>query len=246
MKSIILCEGSTDCILLQYFMRKMYGWETEKTGERSNSMHFKFIRTMKKEDDILRIGSCGGSGKVLQGFDYIMDYNMLSAEFESYDKVVIISDRDEIKTEEMFLNGVATILSDRSIKVKDDICNNKWRECLFKNGHGKECKVQLLILLIPFEKTGALETFLLDAISKKDSYDAQIIEECNRFVDKIDSEKRYLTKRRYITKAKFDVYFSIRTVAEQFVERRDILKNIEWEKYLQIQSDFGKLGDLSS
>lgn len=58
------------------------------------------------------------------------------------------------------------------------------------------------------------------------------------------SEKRYLTKRRYITKAKFDVYFSVRTAAEQFMERQNILKNIEWEKYIKIQKDFEKLGDL--
>ena len=29
MKSIILCEGYTDCILLQYFLRKAYGWKDE-------------------------------------------------------------------------------------------------------------------------------------------------------------------------------------------------------------------------
>ena len=36
-----------------------------------------------------------------------------------------------------------------------------------------------------------------------------------------------MNKRRYITKAKFDVYFSVRTAAEQFVERQNILKNIK-------------------
>lgn len=33
MKSIILCEGSTDFVLLQYFMRKVYKWQDKKTGE---------------------------------------------------------------------------------------------------------------------------------------------------------------------------------------------------------------------
>lgn len=89
-----------------------------------------------------------------------------------------------------------------------------------------------------------METFLLDAISESDEYDAVIIEKCNDFVDVVDTEKRYLTKRRYITKAKFDVYFSVRTSAEQFVERQNILKNIPWEKYSLIQNSFNKLGDL--
>lgn len=66
---------------------------------------------------------------------------------------------------------------------------------------------------------GAMETFLLNAISEHDLYDADIIKKGNSFVEEVDPERRYLTKRRYITKAKFDVYFSVRTAAEQFAER---------------------------
>ncbi len=47
-----------------------------------------------------------------------------------------------------------------------------------------------------------------------------------------------------ITKAKFDTYFSIRTPAEQFVERQNILKSVDWENYSSIQRDFALLGDL--
>ena len=55
--------------------------------------------------------------------------------------------------------------------------------------------------------------------------DKNIINECSNFVDRIDPEKKYLTSRRYITKAKFDTYFSIRTPVEQYAERQNILKN---------------------
>ena len=89
-----------------------------------------------------------------------------------------------------------------------------------------------------------METFLLNAISANDEYDAGIIKNCNRFVDEIDVEKRYLTKRRYITKSKFDVYFSVRTAAEQFVERQNIFLNIPWEQYVEIQKSFKQLADL--
>lgn len=103
----------------------------------------------------------------------------------------------------------------------------------------------MLLLVIPFEDTGAMETFLLDAVGKADPYDAQIISDCNQFVDNVDGAKKYLNKRRYITKAKFDVYFSVRTAAEQFVERQNILKNIPWEDYASIQKSFEKLGTLA-
>lgn len=148
MRSIIICEGSTDYALLQYYLRKAYGWNDSRENTLRDSTRFKMVRTLCKNHDTVSIG-------------------------------------------------------------------------------------------------GALETFLLDAIAEKDEYDRRIIEKCRNFVDVIDPERRYLHKRRYMTKAKFDVYFSVRTAAEQFVERQNILRNVEWEKYNKIQSSFGKLEELS-
>lgn len=33
MNSIILCEGSSDFVLLQYYMRTVYGWTDARTQE---------------------------------------------------------------------------------------------------------------------------------------------------------------------------------------------------------------------
>ena len=113
-----------------------------------------------------------------------------------------------------------------------------------KNARNEQMPLKILVLIIPFEETGALETFLLKAIGKQSEYDKNIILKGNDFVDTVDPDKRYLTSRRYITKAKFDVYFSIRTPSAFFVERQNILKGIEWEKYMEIQKCFEKLGEL--
>lgn len=246
MKSIILCEGLTDFVLLQYFMRKTYKWEDKKTNEQPRGKHIKRIRTMTKESDRLSIGSCGGSGEILPGFDFIMERNILSHETEAYNRVVVILDRDDDNTEVEFINGIKKTLESRRISPIKRICNNEWIECIYKDICGKDRSIQLLILIIPFETTGAMETFLLKCISENDQYDAKIIQKSGEFVDSVDEERRYLNKRRYITKAKFDVYFSVRTAAEQFVERQNILKNVEWEKYVRIQNDFEKLAELSS
>lgn len=100
-------------------------------------------------------------------------------------------------------------------------------------------------MIIPFEENGAMETFLLNAIAKENNYDKMIIEECNEFVEHVDPEKRYLSGRRLVTKAKFDTYFSVRTAAAQFRERQNILKNVKWEKYTALQEDFKLLAVLS-
>ena len=246
MKSIILCEGSTDYALLQYFMRRVYGWQDSRTDQQTNGRHFNRIRTLTREDDKLSIAGCGGSSRILPELDFLLEQNSIANKSEAYHKIVVITDRDEVQTEQVFTEGIERILRDRNVTISENVCNDKWISCKYKNGQMKECRFELLLLIIPFEETGAMESFLLDAISGNDPYDEKIVIQGNRFVDNVDPDKRYLSKRRYITKAKFDVYFSVRTAAEQFVERQNILKNIEWEKYAVLQTGFAKLADLSA
>ena len=243
MNSIIICEGSTDSILLQYFLRKAYGWEdTKERIPLSNK--FKTFRKLKKEEKTLCIGGCGGVSQIKDKFDNILELNSFAANGEEYDKIIILTDRDEVDTEADFCAEISRILAERNVYAGQTIKNDEWVHCKMKNGQGKEISVDLLLLVIPFEQTGAMETFLLDAIAKADDYDNDIIKQGNAFVDSVDPDKRYLSKRRYITKAKFDVYFSVRTAAEQFVERQNLLKSVPWEKYLLIQDSFRKFADL--
>jgi len=244
MRSVILCEGSTDFVLLQYYMRKVHGWEYKKNDNVLIKGYKARKCVLKKDRSELNIIGCGGCSRIPEGLQFILDSNSLSAEDEAYDRIVIITDRDEVETESEFETIIATELGKQQIEWKDDISNDKWIDFHYENGQGDHCNVKILLLVIPFEDTGAMETFLLDAVGKADSYDAQIISECNQFVDNVDNQKKYLNKRRYITKAKFDVYFSVRTAAEQFVERQNILKNIPWEDYTSIQKSFKKLGEL--
>lgn len=245
MRSVILCEGSTDFVLLQYYMRKVHGWEYKKNDNVLIKGYKARKCVLKKERSELNIIGCGGCSRIPEGLQFILDSNSLSAEDEAYDRIVIITDRDEVETESEFETIIATELGKQQIEWKDDILNDKWIDFHYENGQGDNCNAKLLLLVIPFEDTGAMETFLLDAIGKANPYDAKIISDCNQFVDNVDNQKKYLNKRRYITKAKFDVYFSVRTAAEQFVERQNILKNIPWEDYAEIQNSFKKLDDLT-
>ena len=170
--------------------------------------------------------------------------NTSAKEDEKYTKIVVVTDRDEVTTEEDFLDKFKDVLDNRAISYPEELVSNQWMDVVQKNGKGKDISIKILLLIIPFEETGAMETLLLKAISDQDEYDKRIIEKGNYFVDEIDPEKRYLNKRRYITKAKFDVYFSVRTSVGQFRERQNILKNIKWENYTRIQNDFRELAEL--
>lgn len=224
MRSVILCEGSTDFVLLQHFMRRTYQWEYKSNKQINIAGQSARECTLQKDDNTVSIIGCGGCNRLIPCLNYELMLNSVSALGEAYDKIVIITDRDEVLTEQEFSEQIEYQIKVYNGKYSGLITNNEWMEFSFINGYGDELKTKLLMLVIPFEETGAMETFLLNAIAEQDEYDKYIINQCNAFVDNVDNQRKYLNKRRYITKAKFDVYFSVRTSAEQFNERRNIIK----------------------
>lgn len=245
MNSILLCEGSTDYVLLQYYMREVYGWKDCQEGR--GPKYLSPSRIFSKEGDHLVIGGTGGSTQMIPKLEKILENNRISAlEEEEYRKIAIVTDHDELTTESELVENLKEIFEKYSLTMREhsNICTGKWISASMKNARDWTILIKILILVIPFEETGAMETFLLDSISKKDEYDAEIIRQGNKLVDSVDPEERYLYHRRYITKAKFDVYFSIRTPAAFFTQRQDILRGIEWKEYEEIQRSFVELGEL--
>ena len=62
----------------------------------------------------------------------------MSAEDEAYDRIVIITDRDEVETESEFETIIATELGKQQIEWKDDISNDKWIDFHYENGQGEQ------------------------------------------------------------------------------------------------------------
>ena len=246
MKSIILCEGITDRTLLQYYLEKVYHWEYERVESGFLQEWLRDYQGLKNEEDRLLIANCGGCSRVLPAFAKIVERNRLSAGSEQYENIVIITDRDENETEENVINHVDQILTEQEIILQNPVENAEGINGTYQNGSGHVQGVHILLLVIPFEETGAMETFLLQAISRQDAYDAEIIRKGNEFVRTADPEERYLNHNKYKIKAEFDVYFSVRTSSTQFGERKNILRNVPWEQYTLIQTSFQKLKELSS
>lgn len=245
MKSVILCEGGTDLTLIQYFMEVANDWVYNNKVKGYPIKNIKSQKAFTKNANLLSIAETGGCSKLCPCLEQFIKRIKLSATSdEMVDRLVIISDRDEIETVGEFLDEIGNILSRNNVQVEDFV-EDRWIDCNVQNGAGQNVQFKILLLLIPFEETGALETFLLDAISASDEYDKNIIDKGKAFVNDADPESRYLSKRRYKTKAEFDVYFSIRTAVEQFAERQRILRNVQWEEYKVIQTGFKLLEDLA-
>ena len=225
-------------------MQKACGWED---SEKQQTGQFKIqgqkSRRLHKDESSLTIAATGGCSRMAAGLAEVLQKNYMESPVGDnyFQSIVLITDRDEVDTENAFIQEITDVLKKKNIILKGTIANNQWAICEMRTQAGDSIQMQLLIMVIPFEESGAMETFLLKAISDQDDYDKKIIEDCNNFIDSTDAERRYLRGRRRITKAKFDAYFCVRTAAEQFNQRRDIIKNIPLENYDTIKNDFKRL-----
>lgn len=259
MKSVVICEGNTDLTLIQYFMEKVHEWKHIKESDYRNfeeGMIHKIIKETKNikwfqhdNGNIMCIIAAGGVSKITDKLQSVLDLNNLGG-VKSFNNIVIISDRDEIGTEQEFITEISKVFSNFKVNFNSEITNDKWNCATFINDMMDQKIVEFLPLIIPFEDTGAIENFLLEALcdeSEKNDplkVDKCVIEQCIKFIDNIDCKEKYLKHRREITKAKFDTAFVVMTPAEAFNQRRNLLRGIPWENYEIIQSGFKNLNKL--
>lgn len=245
MKSIIICEGETDFVFLQHFMIRVNGWNDSKQKPnpsfRSN-VNNSLSRDFFKDSNMLTIISCGGCGNIKTVFEEVIRRNENEIEdSERYSKIVILTDNDEDCVEEKIIFELNDIL-----KNKVQISNNKWTTLTFEDTVHNQFDSELLLLIIPFDENGALETFLLESISKENAYDAEIIKKAKEFADNADPEKKYLSHRGFVTKARLYAYFAIRIepTVNQFRQRKNVLSNVPWEEYENVRTVFKELKKL--
>lgn len=245
MKSVIICEGATDSILLHYYMQKVYGWSDVFQKQLPTDNDNKSQDLMRGQD-ILTIKPSGGSSHIIQAFENVLKQNINNPPnpITAISKIVIITDNDEPNTLSNILNEINKKLTEYNATSVKPIINNDWTQITMNTKLGTQLNFELLLMVIPFEENGAMETCLLNAISAANKYDEQIINDGNAFVDKADPCGRYLVKQRYRTKAKFHVYFCVRGPIEQSMQSRNILMSVPWEQYPKLQDDFKHLKEL--
>ncbi len=256
MLNVIICEGTTDLVLLQYLLEKNYEWEYIKTSDYkkyTNKIikinHIKKIKWFKKNDNFLCIIPAGGCSKICSALEYILDINSIQLS-NFFQNIVILTDNDDIDTPRKFINNVQEKFGNYGISFQSNITNNDWNETTFKNTLNQSISINFLPLIIPFDENGAIETFLLNAIKNNsikndlEQVDKLVVEQCINFIENIDCKDKYLNKRRDITKAKFDTVFVVMTPADAFAERQNLLRNVPWHEYELIRDNFKKLSHL--
>ncbi|HVJ50267.1 hypothetical protein [Desulfitobacterium sp.] len=203
---------------------------------------------------LLCIRSAGGVSKIPTILEQVLDLNQLGS-FSKYERILVISDRDEVGTEQKFITDLSVKFKNFNVVFSSYIEHNSWNKATYSDVLKEESqevsRVEFLPLIIPFEETGAIETFLLDGLcensEKEDELktDKIIIEQCRTFIDNINCNEKYLCHRREKTKAKFQTVFVVRTPADDFNQRQSLLRSVPWERYETVQNGFKQFSRLS-
>jgi hypothetical protein len=263
MKSIILCEGKTDLYLLSYYLGKVAGWKSVKSKaykEMKRKLEEKLSSFANHSDnqevewyfndneDVLCIFATGSNNMIKDGLKQVINLNMNTSE-QNFDKVAVVSDRDDEHVEAALLREIKAVLTKNNIGF-DTLVHNQWNVSnpYLTNGLEDEHRLSLLPIIIPFDENGTIETFLLNARKEIDPAEKRIVTSGNDLVDVLakdpDVKSKYLSPRGIRPKAKLGVYFAIVSPNRTYDEGNRVLLSIPWEELGEVQRTFKELAQI--
>lgn len=123
---------------------------------------------------------------------------------DAFEKIAIVIDRDNREVSAIETEAAAFL------KVPcGTIKNNQWNDCSYTNEFGMEKSFSTLLVDIPHEQQGALETAMLAAIAE-DPYDKSIVEKTGAFASRMREEaSRYISTDRLKLKAHLGLTWAV-------------------------------------
>lgn len=241
MNKLILCEGKTDAILLSYYLGKTVGWKFVKKGPSGLDIQQpddnESISWYKKGDDYLLICGVGGKDNFGNFFNERIKTPLVTT--NAFEKIAIVTDRDDRGGEEICVS-----LSEDMSGFFSDIRDRVWCKNTYRDGFGIEKTIELLLVIIPKEHSGALENVMLSAISE-DSYDKNIVEKAAAFIEQMRIEAdKYLSTERLQLKAHLGVTWAVQFPEKVFSMIDEQINSVRWEEYETLKECFGILKEL--
>ena len=237
MKTIILCEGTTDLLMIQFVLQYKYDWNYK--GFVENVVTNRLLRReLVKDDSTVEVRSCGGIMNIPKEMEKLQEQARLATkEEEIYSNIIVMIDHDSVDSNMSFLNKLNQELG--TAFCEDDI-NKGCKWCIMNTILG-EIALDLFITCIPDTDVGSIENVMLEALTT-DVVENDLINESTRFINDVaQRQDRYLQKKSRIYKAIFNTYFSIRAPEEKYDERAKILKAFDWKSNKTLEEKFAFL-----
>lgn len=244
MRSLILCEGFDDVLVLGYYLHKTQGWNFEPKGSFSKLYKFpkldakrQVVEIYKKDDDFVGIWAVGGKDTFDKAFRFVSDINNQNPE-QGIDKVFVVTDRDDGEIESCVEN----------LRMKLNACGlavqslrNMEKNSYFYEIDEEVYVLEIIPLIIPFDKTGALETVLIDGIAETGSEESYITERAGQYIDEVLASghlQHYLQHERLILKAKLSAVISVTNPDRSTGLFDKVLMSWNWEEKEAVKRHF--------
>lgn len=241
MNKLILCEGATDAILLSYYLERTAGWKF--TGKPPQGLSIQAeeqneeVTWYKRNSDYLLICAVGGKDNFRKFFDRKIQKPLVMS--DAFEKIAIVTDRDSREVSEIEAEAAAVLKVPCGM-----IRNNQWNDCSYTNEFGMEKAFSALLVVIPQEQTGALETAMLAAIAE-DPYDKNIVEKTGAFASQMRQEaSRYISTDRLKLKAHLGLAWAVQYPEKVFSRIDEQIRNVKWEESATLRLCFASLVEI--
>ena len=190
--SCVICEGNTESVLIQYYLRKAFEWTDCPKDQVDNLFRFNNndSRKLLKPGKTVTISETGGVSFFTEALRKVLVYQKVSID-EYFERIIIFTDHDESDTSARWHDTILELLQTENVTIKKDTADSFI--CELESDSNNNISFEIDTVIVPFDEEGALETFLLNSVSEKDSYDAEIIRKGNNFVEAVDAEKKIST-----------------------------------------------------
>jgi hypothetical protein len=239
MTELMLVEGVSDVQLISYYLQNVYSWKHEKTnglGIIPIDEH-DHIESLSKDEYQLVLCGVGGNGRFAHFVEQHRINNMIvECEISS---LMVVTDRDEDSIGKI---GKRISGSFERINIKA----GEWTNNLINNSFGEEKRIDTYLLIVPTEKTGALESVIIDAL-KDIPEETELIQEVIRFINSLKAELvPELEHTNKADKAAVGTFFSVRDPKNAMRSFGAFISKIDWlksESLKELFTPFGCLGE---
>lgn len=252
MRSLILCEGFDDVLILGYYLHKTQGWNFNPKARYSKMYNFpkqnvrrQVVEIYEKDDDLLGIWAVGGKDSFGTAYKFLYDINTKYPE-EGIEKVFVMTDRDQDEVDAC-LKKMQEELRRYSLNVSD-LQNNQENDYSFEVEDEMFC-MKIIPVIVPFDKSGALETVLMDGISESGVEEQYIVECANQYVDGLVASNKlhsYLQHARQELKARFSAVISITNPDRSTALFDQVLMSWNWKEKDAVHRHFETIIQLLS
>ncbi|HEX3044885.1 MAG TPA: hypothetical protein VHY08_09020 [Bacillota bacterium] len=238
MNSVIFCEGRVDAVLIGQYLVAHRGWVYSQKPKENLKLEREddkqIIYIYKRNDDWVYVWAVGGRNRFKSPLETIKVNNHRQESANKVNNIVILIDNDD--------GDEAQIRTEfNSYFDTTGLQNNEWVDFSYQDSFSFDNIAKVLLLIIPFDEPGAMETVMIHSLQEDD--DEDLIPQCCGFVDNIRTRK-YLQNRRLKLKAKLSTIVSIIEPDRGSDNLVNLVSSIRWHKYDSVHQAFKKLLEL--